>query len=141
MTRIVDTTVRLLSQQPLADNGSTATVLELAEILDGAGFAGLEVSGGGCFDAAIRRGVESPWGRVRALRAGCTKTPVQVALRGRVLGGAVRGCAGAGAVPRTAGRASGAELLLPRGARRVDPAGPLRPLGRVSRPATVPQTS
>ena len=51
MTRIVDTTVRLLSQQPLADNASTATVLELAEILDGAGFASLEVSG----EAALTR--------------------------------------------------------------------------------------
>ena len=87
MTRIVDTTVRLLSQQPLADNASTATVLELAEILDGAGFASLEVSGGGCFDAAIRRGVESPWDRIRALRARCTKTPLQMALRGRFLVG------------------------------------------------------
>ena len=87
MTRIVDTTVRLLSQQPLADNASTATVLELAEILDGAGFASLEVSGGGCFDAAIRRGVESPWDRIRALRARCTKTPLQIALRGRFLVG------------------------------------------------------
>ena len=87
MTRIVDTTVRLLSQQPLADNASTATVLELAEILDGAGFASLEVSGGGCFDAAIRRGVESPWDRIRALRARCTHTPLQMALRGRFLVG------------------------------------------------------
>jgi oxaloacetate decarboxylase alpha subunit len=87
VTRIVDTTVRLLSQQPLADNASTATVLELAEILDGAGFASLEVSGGGCFDAAIRRGVESPWDRIRALRARCTHTPLQMALRGRFLVG------------------------------------------------------
>jgi oxaloacetate decarboxylase (Na+ extruding) subunit alpha len=87
VTRIVDTTVRLLSQQPLADNASTATVLELAEILDGAGFASLEVSGGGCFDAAIRRGVESPWDRIRALRARCTHTPLQIALRGRFLVG------------------------------------------------------
>jgi oxaloacetate decarboxylase alpha subunit len=87
VTRIVDTTVRLLSQQPLAGNASTATVLEVAEILDGAGFAGLEVSGGGCFDAAVRRGVESPWDRIRALRARCTKTPLQIALRGRFLVG------------------------------------------------------
>ena len=87
MTRIVDTTVRLLSQQPLADSASTATVLELAEILDSAGFASLEVSGGGCFDAAIRRGVESPWDRIRALRARCTHTPLQMALRGRFLVG------------------------------------------------------
>ena len=87
MTRIVDTTVRLLSQQPLAGNASTATVLEVAEILDGAGFAGLEVSGGGCFDAAVRRGVESPWDRIRALRARCTRTPLQIAVRGRFLVG------------------------------------------------------
>ena len=87
MTRIVDTTVRLLSQQPLAGNASTATVLEVAEILDGAGFAGLEVSGGGCFDAAVRRGVESPWDRIRALKARCTRTPLQIAVRGRFLVG------------------------------------------------------
>jgi len=87
VTRIVDTTVRLLSQQPLAGNASTATVLEVAEMLDGAGFAGLEVSGGGCFDAAVRRGVESPWDRIRALKARCTRTPLQIAVRGRFLVG------------------------------------------------------
>jgi oxaloacetate decarboxylase alpha subunit len=87
VTRIVDTTVRLLSQQPLAGAASTATVLEVAEILDGAGFAGLEVSGGGCFDAAVRRGVESPWDRIRALKARCPETPLQIAVRGRFLVG------------------------------------------------------
>ncbi len=87
MTRIVDTTIRLLSQQPLAGNASTATVLEVAELLDGAGFACLEVSGGGCFDAAVRRGVESPWDRIRALKARCTRTPLQIAVRGRFLVG------------------------------------------------------
>jgi oxaloacetate decarboxylase (Na+ extruding) subunit alpha len=87
VTRIVDTTIRLLSQQPLAGNASTATVLEVAEILDGAGFAGLEVSGGGCFDAAVRRGVESPWDRIRALKARCPRTPLQIAVRGRFLVG------------------------------------------------------
>ncbi len=87
MTRIVDTTIRLLSQQPLAGNASTATVLEVAEILDGAGFATLEVSGGGCFDAAVRRGVESPWDRIRALKARCARTPLQIAVRGRFLVG------------------------------------------------------
>jgi oxaloacetate decarboxylase alpha subunit len=87
VTRIVDTTIRLLSQQPLAGNASTATVLEVAELLDGAGFAGLEVSGGGCFDAAVRRGVESPWDRIRALKARCARTPLQIAVRGRFLVG------------------------------------------------------
>jgi oxaloacetate decarboxylase alpha subunit len=64
----------------------TADLLELAETLDGAGFAYLEVSGGGVFDSAVRRGVESPWERIRALK-GRTKTPLAMALRGRFLVG------------------------------------------------------
>ncbi len=60
--------------------------LRLAEILDGAGFAYLEVSGGGCFDAAVKRGIESPWERIRALKAR-VKTPLGLALRGRFLVG------------------------------------------------------
>ena len=52
----------------------TAEQLRLAEILDSAGFAYLEVSGGGCFEWSVKRGVESPWERIRAfakeLRAG-----------------------------------------------------------------------
>ena len=87
MTRLIDTTVRLLSQQPLAASVSTARVLEIAERLDEAGFASLEVSGGGCFEAAVRRGIESPWERIRALRARCSRTPLQMALRGRFLVG------------------------------------------------------
>src|SRR6266550_602805 len=65
---------------------STADLLRLAEILDGAGFAYLEVSGGGVFDSAVRRGVESPWERIRALKAR-TKTPLALAVRGRFLVG------------------------------------------------------
>jgi oxaloacetate decarboxylase alpha subunit len=87
VTRLVDTTIRLLSQQPLVGSISTARVLEVAEILDQAGFASLEVTGGGCFDAAVRRGSESPWERVRALRQRCTRTPLQMAVRGRFLVG------------------------------------------------------
>src|SRR5256714_13115554 len=64
----------------------TAAVLELAEILDGAGFDLLEISGGGDFHSAVRRGVESPWERIRALKAR-TKTPLGLALRGRFLVG------------------------------------------------------
>ena len=86
MPQLVDTTVRLLSQEPLATRISSSQVLELAEILDGAGFAYLEVSGGGCFDSAVKRGVESPWERIRALKAR-TKTPLAMALRGRFLVG------------------------------------------------------
>src|SRR5438445_746637 len=83
---LVDTTIRLLGQEPLAGRMPTADLLQLAEILDGAGFAYLEVSGGGVFDTAVRRGVESPWERIRALNAR-TKTPLAMALRGRFLVG------------------------------------------------------
>jgi len=86
MPQLVDTTIRLLSQEPLAGKVPTGEVLRIASILDRAGFACLEVSGGGVFDAAVRRGVESPWERIRALDARTT-TPLGIALRGRFLVG------------------------------------------------------
>ena len=86
MPGLADTTIRLLGQDPLAGLLRTAEQLQVAEILDGAGFSYLEVSGGGCFDSAVRRGVESPWERIRALKAR-TKTPLGLALRGRFLVG------------------------------------------------------
>src|SRR5215211_3212703 len=86
MPALVDTTIRLLSQEPLAGRLPTAAILELAEILDGAGFAYLEVSGGGVFHSAVRGGVESPWERIRALKSRTT-TPLGLALRGRFLVG------------------------------------------------------
>ena len=86
MPKLVDTTIRLLSQEPLCNALPTGEVLRIAEILDRAGFACLEVSGGGAFDAAVRRGVESPWERIRALDARTT-TPLGIALRGRFLVG------------------------------------------------------
>ena len=86
MAQLVDTTIRLLGQEPLAGRVPTAQLLRIADLLDSAGFAYLEVSGGGVFDAAVRRGVESPWERIRALEAR-TKTPLAMALRGRFLVG------------------------------------------------------
>jgi oxaloacetate decarboxylase (Na+ extruding) subunit alpha len=87
VTRVVDTTIRLLSQPPLVGTISTARLLEVADILDAAGYSSLEVTGGGCFEAAMQRGVESPWERVRALKSRCTRTPLQMAVRGRFLVG------------------------------------------------------
>jgi oxaloacetate decarboxylase alpha subunit len=84
---LADTTIRLLGQEPLAGRVPVSEQLRLAEILDGAGFAYLEVSGGGCFDAAVKRGIESPWERIRALKAR-VRTPLGLALRGRFLVGA-----------------------------------------------------
>jgi oxaloacetate decarboxylase alpha subunit len=83
---LADTSLRLLGQEPLAGRMPTAEQLRLAEILDGAGFSYLEVSGGGCFDSAVKRGVESPWERIRALKER-VRTPLGLALRGRFLVG------------------------------------------------------
>jgi oxaloacetate decarboxylase alpha subunit len=86
MPELVDTTIRLLSQEPLAERVSAAGLYELVGELDGAGFACLEISGGGCFDSAVKLGIESPWERIRSLRARCS-TPLGMALRGRFLVG------------------------------------------------------
>ena len=86
MPQLLDATIRLLSQEPLAGAIPTGEVLRIAEILDTAGLACLEVSGGGAFESAVRRGVESPWERIRALD-GRTTTPLGMALRGRFLVG------------------------------------------------------
>jgi len=86
MPALVDTTVRLLGQEPLAGRIPTAEQLRIAGILDRAGFAYLEVSGGGVFDSAVRRGIESPWERIRALKVRL-QTPLGLALRGRFLVG------------------------------------------------------
>ena len=83
---LADTTIRLLGQDPLAGRIPTSEVLRVAEVLDRAGFQYLEVSGGGVFDSAVRRGIESPWERIRALNAR-VKTPLGMALRGRFLVG------------------------------------------------------
>ena len=53
MPALVDTTIRLLGQDPLAEQIPTADVLRVAEVLDTAGFAYLEVSGGGVFDLSL----------------------------------------------------------------------------------------
>ena len=47
MPALADTTIRLLGQEPLAGRLPTAEQLRIAAILDRAGYAYLEVSGGG----------------------------------------------------------------------------------------------
>ena len=86
MPALVDTTIRLLGQDPLAERIPTSELLRVAEVLDTAGFRYLEVSGGGVFDTAVRRGIESPWERIRALSSRL-ETPLAMALRGRFLVG------------------------------------------------------
>ena len=87
------------------------------------GFAYLEVSGGGCFDAAVRRGVESPWERIRAIHSR-TKTPLAMALRSlprRLPAGRCRPCPALRGLRR---RKRHRRLPSPRSAqRRLEPSG------------------
>ncbi|PHX81045.1 MAG: acetyl-CoA carboxylase, biotin carboxyl carrier protein [Thermoleophilia bacterium] len=87
MARLVDTTLRLLAQEPIAGRVPASLQFEACEMLDSAGFHVLEVTGGGCFYSAINRGVESPWERIRNLKKRATQTPLGMALRGRFLVG------------------------------------------------------
>ena len=79
MTRLIDTTLRLLGQEPLAGRIPTGRLLDLCSELDEVGYHALEVSGGGCFREAIVRGVESPWERIRLYRQRATRTPLVMA--------------------------------------------------------------
>jgi oxaloacetate decarboxylase alpha subunit len=87
MARLVDTTLRILAQEPIAGRVPASLQFEACELLDSAGFHVLEVSGGGCFQTAVQRGTESPWERIRNLKRRATRTPLGMALRGRFLVG------------------------------------------------------
>ena len=89
MTRLIDTSLRILGQAPLAGRMPVGQKLETAAVLDRAGFHALEVSGGGCFRAAMVRAVDSPWERIRAYKARTRSTPLAMALRGSFLTGSV----------------------------------------------------
>ncbi len=87
MAGLIDSTLRVLGQEPLAGQISVARVLDLCGELDSVGLHALEVTGGGCFHAAVTRGVESPWERIRAFRSRATRTPLGMVLRGSFLVG------------------------------------------------------
>ena len=87
MPQLVDTTIRLLSQEPLAGKVPTGELLRIAGILDRAGFACL---GGLRRGRVRRRACAAAW---RARGSGSERsphgreTPLGIALRGRFLVG------------------------------------------------------
>ena len=84
--KLVDTTIRLLGQDPLAGTMGTAELLRLAEILDRSGVRVPRGLRRRCLRqrGPARRG--EPWERIRAIQAR-VKTPLGLALRGRFLVG------------------------------------------------------
>jgi oxaloacetate decarboxylase (Na+ extruding) subunit alpha len=85
--RIVETVLRDGHQSLAATRMRTSDMVPVLEQLDDIGFHALEAWGGATFDACLRFLNEDPWERLRTLKKYCTKTPLQMLLRGQnVLG-------------------------------------------------------
>ncbi|MFQ3675289.1 MAG: sodium-extruding oxaloacetate decarboxylase subunit alpha [Endomicrobiia bacterium] len=87
MVKIVDTTLRDAHQSLIATRMKTEDMVPILEKLDSVGFYSLEVWGGATFDSCIRFLAESPWERLRQIRAKVKKTKLQMLLRGQNLVG------------------------------------------------------
>ena len=83
--RITDTTLRDAHQSLWATRMRTDDILGIAEAIDNAGYYALECWGGATFDVCMRFLRENPWERLRRIKAVCTKTPLQMLLRGQNL--------------------------------------------------------
>lgn len=107
---LIDTTLRDGQQCLWATRMPTSTMLPIAERLDAAGFASIEMIGAVQFDAAVRYLHEDPWERVRQLSARITRTPMQ---------GVIRSCCVLGFEPQPADlNALWIERLVANGCRR-----------------------
>jgi pyruvate carboxylase subunit B len=87
LVSIIDTTLRDAHQSLLATRLRTRDILEIADMIDNAGFYSLEVWGGATFDAALRYLREDPWERLRLIRERVKHTKLQMLLRGQNLVG------------------------------------------------------
>mgnify|MGYP000958991200 CR=1 FL=1 len=81
--KIVDTALRDGHQSLMATRVSTQELLSVIVELDQAGYYALEVWGGATFDTAMRFLNEDPWERLRAIRARCKNTKLQMLFRGQ----------------------------------------------------------
>src|SRR5262245_1464810 len=80
---IMETVLRDAHQCLVATRMRTEDMLPIAAQLDDIGFWSLETWGGATFDATLRYLKESPWERLRQLRAAMPKTRFQMLLRGQ----------------------------------------------------------
>lgn len=83
--KITETLFRDAHQSLLATRLKTEDMLEVADILDRAGFHSVEVWGGATFDSCLRFLNEDPWERLRKLRKAMPNTKLQMLLRGQNL--------------------------------------------------------
>jgi len=81
--RITETALRDAHQSLLATRMRTEDMLPILEEMDRAGYWSIEAWGGATFDTCLRFLKEDPWERLRQLKAGLKKTPIQMLLRGQ----------------------------------------------------------
>lgn len=81
--RITDTTLRDAHQSLWATRMRMKDVLDIIDTIDAAGYYSLEVWGGATFDVCMRFLRENPWERLRKIKERCSRTPLQMLLRGQ----------------------------------------------------------
>jgi len=81
--RITDTTLRDAHQSLWATRMRTSDILGIVDTIDNSGYYSLEVWGGATFDVCLRFLRENPWERLRLIKKGAKKTPLQMLLRGQ----------------------------------------------------------
>src|SRR5437773_9063155 len=81
--QIMEAVLRDAHQCLVATRMRTEDMLPIAARLDDIGYWSLETWGGATFDATLRYLKESPWERLRKLRAAMPKTRFQMLLRGQ----------------------------------------------------------
>ena len=84
---LVEASLRYGQQALLLSRLRQRHAVRAAELLDGCGFAALEVFGGATFEAQLRFLGEDPFERLRALRAAAPGTPLMATLAGQMLVG------------------------------------------------------
>ena len=132
MPALVDTTIRLLSQEPLAGRVPTGELFRLAEVLDGRGSRRSRCRAAGVFDTAVHRGVGEPLGadpraesaNADAARAGAPRSvPGRLATDRRRLRAPVRRVGGGERHRRVPPARSLERRVQPGGGRRGDRSG------------------
>ena len=81
--KIMETVLRDGHQSLLATRMRTSDMVPVLEKLDNIGYEAIEAWGGATFDSCLRFLNEDPWERLRTLKKGLPKTPIQMLLRGQ----------------------------------------------------------
>ena len=81
--KITETVLRDAHQSLIATRMTTEQMLPIIDKMDQVGYHAVECWGGATFDACLRFLKEDPWDRLRELKDGFKKTPLQMLFRGQ----------------------------------------------------------